>query len=112
MTPEEKKIYDSGHKVYRQVKPKARTEKVPKMYTVDDAMELVKNPNNPKEIAYANYANTLKSIANTARKESRAIKPTKVDPIAKEAYKTEVAELMSALRIAKSNAPRERKTSL
>lgn len=109
MTPEEKKIYDSGHKVYRQVKPKARTEKVPKMYTVDDAMELVKNPNNPKEIAYANYANTLKSIANTARKESRAIKPTKVDPIAKEAYKTEVAELMSALRIAKSNAPRERK---
>ena len=109
MTPEEKKIFESGRKVYRQVTPKPRQDKISKMYLVDDAMELVKDPSDAKEIAYANFANALKDMANSARREYRAIKPTKVDPIAKEAYKTEVQELLSKLRIAKSNAPKERK---
>ena len=109
MTPEEVKIFESGRKVYRQVTPKPRQEKVPKMYLVDDAMELVRNPDDSKEVAYAGYANALRDMANTARREYRAIKPTKVDPIAKEAYKTEVQELLSSLRVAKANAPKERK---
>lgn len=109
MTPEEKVIYESGRKVYRQVTPTPRTQKVPRMYTVDDAMELVRDPLNNKEVAYANYANTLKDMANRARIEYRSIKPTKVDPVAKVTYKKEVEDLMAALRVAKSNAPRERK---
>lgn len=109
MTPEEKAIFDSGRKVYRQVPPTPRTEKVPKMYLTDDAMTLVRNPDDPKEVAYANYANTLKDLANRARIEYRSIKPTKVDPVAKEKYKTEVEDLMTALRVAKTNSPRERK---
>ena len=109
MTPEEKKIFESGRKVYRQVTPKPRQEKVPKMYLADDAMELVKNPLDAKEVAYANYANALKDMANAARKESRSIKPNKVDPVAKGVYKEEVDTLLANLRIAKSNAPKERK---
>ena len=109
MTESEKAIFDSGRKVYRQVTPKPRSEKIPTMYTVDDAMQLVKEPSDAKEVAYANFANTLKDMGNRARIEYRSIKPTKVDPIAKEAYKTEVEGLMADLRMAKSNAPRERK---
>lgn len=108
MTPEEKARYEQGYKIYRQTKPTLRTEKIATMYTVDDAMDLVRDKNNPKEVAYAKYANTLKDLANKARTESRSIKPTPVDPVAKKAYTTEIAELNSMLKEAKSNSPRER----
>lgn len=108
MTEKELELYKQGKKVYREVKPKLRTETVPTMYTVNDATELVRDKDNAKEMAYANYANTLRDIANQARKEARSIKPTPVDPVAKAAYKKEVDELNAALRVAKSNSPRER----
>lgn len=109
MTPEELNVYNSGRKVYRQIKPKLKTEKAARMSTVDDARDLVRVKTNAKEMAYANYANELKAMANEARVEYRSIKPTKVDPLAKEAYKTEVKELISDLKKAKANSPRERK---
>jgi len=109
MTEQELAIFESGHKVYRQTKPKPRQEKIPTMYIHDDAMDLVRDPTNAKEVAYARYANTLKDISNQARREYRSIKPTKIDPVAKETYSKEVAELNSLLRVAKSNSPRERK---
>lgn len=107
MTPEELKIYNSGKKVYRET-TKLRENKVDRMYTVDDARELVRNKYNPKEMAYANYANDLKSLANQARKEYRSIKPVHVDPVAKKTYAKEVESLMASLRIAQANNPRER----
>lgn len=108
MTPQELEIYNSGRKVYRQVKPKLRTEKVPKMYTVDDAVELVRDTTNTKEMAYANFANSLRDLADKARVEYRSIKPTKIDQASKEIYKNEVSQLLAMLKEAKSNAPKER----
>lgn len=107
MTADEKKLYESGKKVYRVSTEKVQ-EKVPRMALVDDAMDLVRDKNNPKEIAYANYANTLKRLANEARRESRSIKPTPVDPTAKKTYAKEVEDLNRKLRTAEMNNPRER----
>lgn len=108
MTPEEKSRYEAGKKVYRDTSEN-RQEKVERMYLVDDAMDLVRNPDNPKEVAYANYANELKRLAREARKEYRQIKPNPVSQEAKKTYAKEVDELNAALRTAEMNNPRERK---
>lgn len=108
MTPEELERYEAGKKVYRQTDKPVQQE-VHKMDVVDDAMELVHDPTNRKELAYANYANALKDLARTARKEARAIKPTPVDPEARRTYAKEVASLTEKVRRAKMNSPRERK---
>lgn len=106
MTSEERAIYNSGRKVYR-VTDENRQVKVSRMSTVDDAMDLVYDKSNPKEVAYAKYANDLKALANEARKEYRSIKPTPVNAEAKKTYEGEVASLNSKLRIAEMNNPRE-----
>ena len=72
-----------------------------------NAMDLV-GVNHPKEIAYANYANKVKAMANEARKESMAIKTQPADKDAKEKYKAEVDSLDDKLQEALKNAPRER----
>ena len=63
---------------------------------------------NIKEEAYAEYANKIKALANTARKEALAIKDPLTTPSAKKIYKEEVASLDEKIRIAELNAPRER----
>lgn len=108
MTPEELTRYKAGKKVYRETTEVA-TEKVARMDLVDDAMDLVYNKDNEKEVAYAKYANDLKDMARTARRESRGIKPTPVDKKAKEAYAPEVAALNAKINQAKSNSPKERR---
>lgn len=107
MTPDELEKYNAGKKVYRESNELV-TQETTKMAVVFDAMELVHDPANPKEVAYANYANTLKSLANQARKTSREIKPTPVNQEAKRVYADEVASLKEKLRVAQMNAPRER----
>lgn len=111
MTSEERKLYDAGKKVYRDT-GEYKTDKITKMDAVDDAMLLVNDKNNPKEVAYANYANQLKSMANEARKEARSIKPTPVNKEAKETYAKEVESLNAKLRLAQSNAPKERRAQM
>ena len=108
MTEEELALYNAGKKVYRDIKPKNAQSTVKRMYLVDDAMDLVRDKNNPKEVAYAKYANTLKDMANKARQEYRSIKPYKINPHAKEIYAKEVGELEQALLNSESNAPKER----
>lgn len=110
MTNEEKKLYEAGKKVYRE--GSSKQVQVKQMETVRDARELVRDPNNPKEMAYANYANELKALANQARKEARSIKPTPVNQSAKKVYAEEVESLNSKLRVAKLNQPKERKAQL
>lgn len=63
------------------------------MTRTDDAMTLVSALRNPKEIAYAEYANYLKALANEARKESTTLHPTKYDPLANKTYAAEVKSL-------------------
>ncbi len=106
MTPDELQLYNSGRKVYR-VTNKPRQMEEYRMNLTDDATELVRDRNNPKEMAYANYANELKRMGEEARKEYRSIRATPVDQEAKKTYATEVESLLSKLRTAEMNNPRE-----
>ena len=61
------------------------------------------------ETYYADYANKLKSLANTARKEAYSTNLVNQTPSAKETYSAERVSLMSKLNKARENAPFERK---
>lgn len=91
-------------------KVKTRLEDVPKMMLTDDAFTL--SSGTPMETVYARHANSLKALANQARKEAIAIKNPKISPSAKETYKEEVASLKASLNIALKNAPLERQAQL
>lgn len=109
MTPEELKAFRSGKKVIRYTGNKIPVqEKVARRALVDDAMKLVRDPGNPKEVLYAKYSNELSALADQARREMRAIKPIPVNQTAKKTYAAEVARLNSALKVAKANNPKER----
>ena len=101
---------ETGKRVYGEKEYKAQT-KLTKMAKAKDAYELI-DINHPVERLYADYANSLKKMANEARKEYLNVESTKVNPEAKEKYSAEVASLNSKLRIAQMNAPRERKAQL
>lgn len=85
-----------------------RTQKSTKMAETDDAYTLVSRAQHPMEILYADYANSMKAMANRARLES--IKPDKIvySKSAADTYRAEVDSLEEKLRIAEMNAPRER----
>ena len=89
-------------------KVKTRTQPITKMEKVDDAYELVSDMNNLKEVAYANYANKMKSLANEARKTMVNTGKIAYSPSAKATYSEEVKSLEAKLDIALRNAPRER----
>lgn len=107
MTEEERIKADNGEIVYRYKKTPS-TEKVSKMDTVSNAMSLVRDPNNEKELAYANYANSLKDLAREARREQRSIKTTPVSKEAKITYANEVKSLKEKVQKAELNGPKER----
>ena len=109
---------DTGKKIYyekpnntyidKNGKIKQRLQKVKAMDTVDDAYDLVSPTRHPKEIEYAKYANSLKSLANQARKEAYNIESIKRNPSASKLYAPEIKSLDSKLNQALKNAPRER----
>lgn len=78
------------------------------MRETDDAFTLVSDMNNPVEVAYANYANSLKSMAKKARLESLTIKEQKRDPQAAKIYAAEVDSLKEKIKRAQSNQDVER----
>lgn len=89
-------------------KTKTRTQNSTKMAEATDAFSLVSDMRNPREVAYANYANKMKSLANQARMEIVSTGKIEYSASAKAAYQSEVDSLMSKLNTAKLNAPRER----
>ena len=93
-------------------KQKMRTQQSTKMAETDDAYTLVSYRRTKAELAYAKYANKLKSLANEARKEMKATGTLKYSPEAKKAYEPEVTRLQSALALANSNKPRERQAQV
>lgn len=82
------------------------TTTVKLLSTVDDVRTL--SSGNPKENAYADYANKMKALANTARKEYLSTGRLQYDSGASRIYKNEVEELDRKLAKAEMNAPRER----
>lgn len=89
--------------VYRQIKST-------KMAEVDDAFKL--SSGTPMEAVYADHANKLKAMANTARKEMLATKSIAMSDSAKEVYKPEVSMLKAKLNDALKNAPLERQAQV
>lgn len=89
-------------------KTKVRTQRSTEMAEVDDAYQLVSAAKHPMEMIYADYANSMKSLANRARKEMYTTGNLKYDPTAKVTYKAEVDSLNRKLDDALSNAGRER----
>lgn len=87
---------------------KTRTQASTRMAEVDDAMDLVSVKKHPMELVYADYANSMKALANKARKELMSTGDIKYDSNAKNIYKVEVASLNSKLNNALLNTTRER----
>ena len=87
-------------------KIQVRTQKSTKMAETKDARTL--SSGTPQEEAYADYANTMKALANKARKAMINTGKIAYSASAKATYSKEVESLDSKLNLALSNAPRER----
>lgn len=91
-------------------KTQVRVEKTTKMREARDARSL--SSGRPQEELYADYANSLKAMANRARKELITSPKLKYDPNAKKQYLEEVKSLNTKLGLSLMNAPRERQAQL
>lgn len=89
-----------------------KKEKTTKMAAARDAMELVSTAKNPIELAYADYANSLKALANRARKEYASTGEIEYSPTANKIYAAEVKSLQDKLDLSLSNTPRERQATI
>lgn len=107
-------IWKSVEETYTDKKgnTKVRTQASTKMAETKDAMTLVSKYKHPKEIAYANYANFHKDLANKARLQMINTGKIAINKSAKTTYAKEVESLDEKLRIAELNSPRERKAQL
>ena len=85
---------------------KPAQSKTTKMAATDDAYTL--SSGTRKENVYAEYANSMKALANQARLEKLNTGNLHVDPQAKSTYASEVESLMDKLVTAQANAPKER----
>lgn len=89
-------------------KLKARTQASTRMAETDDANTLVSELRHPMELVYADYANSMKALANQARKEMMVTGKIEYKASAKAAYQKEVDSLSNKLNTAELNAVRER----
>ena len=87
---------------------KYRTQKSTKMAERDDAHKLVSDAKHPMELAYADYANSMKSLANRARMEMVNTGKIAYSKSAKDIYQDEVRSLNDKLNTALLNTTRER----
>ena len=85
-----------------------RKQKSTRMAETDDAFTLVSEARHPMELIYADYANSMKAMANEARKEMMNAGKIKYSKTAKIVYQAEVDSLMSKLNTALLNTTRER----
>ena len=91
---------------------KIATAEIQRMRLHKDANDLVSKYRNPKELLYAEYANQLKAMANTARKEFLSTKEPKADPSASKIYAEEIASLEAKLHMSERNRPKERDATI
>lgn len=89
-------------------KVNTRMEKSTKMAETNDAYSLVSEGRHPMELIYADYANSMKSLANQARLSMINTEGLKYNRQASEVYKNEVSSLNTKLNTALLNATRER----
>jgi hypothetical protein len=91
-------------------------QKSTQMREAKDAFDLVSSAENgtgtAMERVYAQYANSMKSLANQARLASLSVQEPPRSPQASEKYKEEVANLKRQLVNAKAWSPKERSAQL
>ena len=106
-----RKIFtETGETYEKNGKRVVRLQKSSKMYETEDAYSL--SSGTAMENTYADHANKLKGLANSARKTSLTTKPIPYSPEAKAKYRQEVDSLNAKLNIALKNRPLERKAQL
>ena len=123
MTPEELERYNNGEIIYRNTgrtfkdkktgKIRVATQEIENMASVTDARKL--STGYYIEEIYAAHANRMKSLANEARKESRATGRLEQNKSAKETYKDVVGKdgsLAKKISLAELEAPKERQAQL
>ena len=109
-----KKVNDDGTVSYTNkdgsitYKTNTRTQKSTKMAEVYDAYDLVSDARYPMETVYADYANSMKTLARQARLEVNSTGKIAYNAQAKATYAKEVQDLNDKLNEALLNAPRER----
>lgn len=85
-----------------------RKQQSTKMAETNDAYMLVSKARHPMELVYADYANSMKDLANKARLELSNTGKIAYSKTAKETYQKEVDDLDEKLRTALLNKTRER----
>lgn len=95
---------DASGKVVR------RTQRSKKLAETDDARTL--SSGTPIEKIYADHSNSLKAMANEARRAAVNTRGTPYSPSARTTYSKEVASLDAKLRLALRNAPLERQAQV
>ena len=91
---------------------KRRTQVSTNMAETDDARTLISKANTPMENLYADYANHMKALANSARLEASKTGKIAYSRAAAQTYATEVKSLDEQLKRSRSNAPKERQAQL
>ena len=88
--------------------PRRKKQQSTRMAETDDPYTLVSKEKHPMELVYADYASSMKTLANKARKEMVSTKKIPYSAAAKNTYQDEVKSLDAKLTEALKNAPRER----
>lgn len=97
-----------GNKVFTGRYKKA-TQNSTKMMETDDARSLLSTDPNPKERAYASFANKMKRLAEKARVSSARTGRAEKNKTASEQYATEVESLLAKLKAVEVAKPLERR---
>lgn len=87
---------------------KTRHQPSTNMAETDDANTLVSKDKHPMELLYADYANSMKALANRARLEELKTGKIPYSKSANDIYQTEVKSLNDKLNTALLNSPKER----
>jgi len=104
-----KKVFEDPEPfVNKQGKTVIRTRQSEKLAETDDAHTLVSTAGTKIERIYADHSNTLKAMANKARRELVSTPNTKWSSTAKTTYAHQVNTLEAKLNLALKNAPVER----
>jgi len=110
----------TGEKIWKDVdeptyvtktgKVKEKNQRSTQMAETRDARTL--SSGTPQEEVYASYANKMKAMANTARKEILSTGKIEYSKAAKDTYQKEYDSLMAKLNIAEKNRPKEKQAQI
>lgn len=109
-----RKVFTPTNRNYRSGKPiRERSKKLAEVYTRGgSAHELVSAARTPMERLYADHADSLNALGNSARLQALKTPSLKYSPSANKVYAGEVKSLKSKLSLAIQNRPLERQASV